>query len=47
MVDELAGIPYRIELSLVHYLGIGERTLGDEELEDVQSYRSGSGVKNL
>jgi len=29
MVDELAGIPYRIELSLVHYLSIWQRTLGN------------------
>jgi hypothetical protein len=47
MVDELAGIPYRIELRLVHYLGIWERTLRDEELENVQSYGSGGCVKNL
>jgi hypothetical protein len=47
MVDELAGIPYRIELRLVHYLGIWERTLRDEELENVQSYRSRSGIKDI
>jgi len=47
VVDELAGVPYRIELSLVHYLSIWKRTLRDEELENMQSYRSRSGVKNL
>src|SRR6266700_8133045 len=47
VVDELAGVPYRIELSFVHYLRIWKGTLGDEELENVQPYRSGSGVEDV
>src|SRR5205807_4684523 len=47
VVDELAGVPYRVELSFVHYLSIRKRTLGDEELENVQPYRSGSGVEDV
>ena len=47
MVDELAGIPYRIELSLVHYLSVWERTLRDQKLENMKPDRSRSSIKNV
>src|SRR5438552_11652670 len=47
MVDELAGIPYGIELCFVHYLSVRVRALRDQKLEDMKPDGSGGSIKNV